>query len=574
MLIAHLDNDGLPDTEEWTLGTNPAEADSDGDGLSDGEEVYAGTDAWSVDTDGDGLTDSEELFAYHTDPLEPTAIAPPETASLPETESTPSTEPAVLRVSHLVPDPGAETGQRRVEHPNGGSLAFPSKSALKSKADLVKTLTVTNGSSSALSGLSASLSGADAAQFRLGSLATTDLAPGAEQALTVTFLAPTPTTSVRTATLTLHGGEPAAPPFVLNLRSVVSSGLWSTHDDYFFADYTDSDGDGIPDLVEAMYAPLTVTASGDLDGDGVNNLEQYLEGRDLREQGQSSDVDGDGLTNVVEDAWHAAYPGRLNKYHFADAFQDPDGDGLLTIEELNCTWGSGKDAQAVATHPFVAGSAPPSASKTATYKTASRKPPQTAPARAAGESAYGAVEARAGRYAAWMKDGLLRRACHETARANGGKLPADFFTPERVVHAATPSLQKAQGSDHLPRGYLAWLGRQSPAITLPAPAPAMPDNEAVQRQLNGLCLPDASDADADTLPTAWEAVHGLNWREAADSNLAGAIEALHRQAAVLAATDPVAGAQREALQEVASRLTAAQTGWAVTAIPEGSRRLV
>lgn len=566
---ADYDNDGLTDTEEWTLGTNPAEADSDGDGLSDGEEVYAGTDPWSVDTDGDGLTDSEELLAYHTDPLEPTAIAPPETANPAEAESMPATGSALLRVSHLVPDPGSETGQRRVEHPDGGRLAFPSKSALKSKADLTKTLTVTNGSATTLSGLSASLSGPDAAHFRLGSLANTDLAPGAERTLAVTFLAPTPTNDARSATLTLHGGEPAMPLFVLNLRSVVSSGLWTTHDDYFFADYTDSDEDGIPDLVEAMYAPLEVTATGDLDGDGTSNLDQYLAGRDLRDRAKSTDTDGDGLTNATEDAWSAAYPGRLNKYHFADAYADPDGDGLLTIEELNCLWGSDKDPLAVATHPFVAGSPPASASKTATYKTTSRKPPKTAPASAAGETASGPLASRAGLYAAWMNDGQLRRACRETAHANGGKLPADFFTPERVVHAATATLQKNQGSDHLPRGYLLWLGRQSPAITLPAPAPAMPDNEAVQSQLLGLCLPDAADADGDAMPTAWEAAYDLNWRSPADSHLRHALEALDQRLASLASdpTDLIRSAEQEAVAEVRQRLLAAQTAWPAITYP-------
>jgi hypothetical protein len=561
------DNDGLTDTEEWTLGTDPAEADSDGDGLSDGEEVYAGTDPWRVDTDGDGLTDSEELFAYHTDPLEPTAIAMVDGGSLPEAEEEPLSGTPGLRVSHLVADPGAETGQRRVEHVDGGRLAFPSKSALKSKADLTKTLLVHNGSDSTLSGLSVSVSGADANHFRLGSFAGTALAPGAGRALAVTFLAPAPATTVRSATLVIHGGEPTAALFVLNLRSVVSTGLWAANDAHFFADYTDSDEDGIPDLVEAMYAPLVVTASGDLDGDGVSNLDQYLAGRDLRERAKSTDVDGDGLTNAAEDAWNAAYPGKLNKYHFADAYADPDGDGLLTIEELNCLWGRDKDPHAVATHPFIAGSAPPTASKTDTYKTTSRKPPPAVPAAGASQASEGPILSRCSRYAAWMNDGLLRRACHETAQAHGGKLPADFFTPERLVHAATAALQKTQGSDHLPRGYLLWLGRQTPPITVPAPAPATPQSEAVPEQLNGLHLPDAADGDADALPTVWEAVHDLHWRDGADSRLERALETLHQQALALDAADPVAGAQREALLEVARRLTTASSEWEATVHP-------
>jgi len=38
------DNDGIPDADEPTHGTNPDEADSDGDGVDDGVEVLAGTD--------------------------------------------------------------------------------------------------------------------------------------------------------------------------------------------------------------------------------------------------------------------------------------------------------------------------------------------------------------------------------------------------------------------------------------------------------------------------------------------------------------------------------------------------
>ncbi len=566
---ADQDNDGLTDTEEWTLGTDPAEADSDGDGLGDGEEVHTGTDPLNVDTDGDGLTDSEELFAYHSDPLEPTAITLVESVSLPEAGDTPPAGASGLRVSHLIPDPGSETGQRRAEHADGGSLVFPSRSAHKDKSDLTKTLLLAWAGEASLAGLSARLSGADAAHFQVGPLSSDEFAPGAERACRITFLAPAAATTARTATLTFHGGPEAAPLFVLNLRSIVSSGLWTTHDTYFFADYTDSDGDGIPDLVEAMYAPLTVTASGDLDGDGTNNLDQYLAGKDLRAHAKSNDVDGDGLTNATEDAWNAAYPGRLNKYYFADAFADPDGDGLLTIEELTCTWGGPKDPHAVATHPFVAGSAPPSAGKTAHYKTTHRKPPKTAPAAEAALAASGPLLSRCSLYARWMNDGLLRRASHETARANGGKLPADFFTPERVVHATTTALQTLKGSDHLPRGYLAWLGRQIPAITLPASAPAMPDSEAAHSQLLGLQLPDASDADDDALPTAWEAAYALNWRSAADSHLEHAIETLNQRLASLAGdlADPIRSAEHEAVAEVRNRLLAAQTSWPVITYP-------
>ncbi len=56
------DGDGLIDTEERRLGTNPAVADSDTDGLFDGEEVNTyGTDPLDPDTDEDGFLDGTEV---------------------------------------------------------------------------------------------------------------------------------------------------------------------------------------------------------------------------------------------------------------------------------------------------------------------------------------------------------------------------------------------------------------------------------------------------------------------------------------------------------------------------------
>lgn len=66
------DNDGLPDTFESRIGTDPLKADTDLDGLSDGEEVGHDGDIseylhgidinpLQADTDGDGLSDAEEV---------------------------------------------------------------------------------------------------------------------------------------------------------------------------------------------------------------------------------------------------------------------------------------------------------------------------------------------------------------------------------------------------------------------------------------------------------------------------------------------------------------------------------
>ncbi len=68
------DGDGLSDSREAQLGTDPNNADTDGDGLSDSDEVNIhGTDPLNPDTDGDGLTDGFEVQAasFGYNPLSP-----------------------------------------------------------------------------------------------------------------------------------------------------------------------------------------------------------------------------------------------------------------------------------------------------------------------------------------------------------------------------------------------------------------------------------------------------------------------------------------------------------------------
>lgn len=64
------DGDGITDGQEVALGTNPLVFDTDGDGLGDGDEVLLGTDPLNADTDADGLSDGGEL-TFGTDPNNP-----------------------------------------------------------------------------------------------------------------------------------------------------------------------------------------------------------------------------------------------------------------------------------------------------------------------------------------------------------------------------------------------------------------------------------------------------------------------------------------------------------------------
>ena len=63
------DDDRLTDAEEIIHGTDPLKPDTDGDGLLDGDEIAQGTDPLNPDTDKDGLSDGDEVLKYHTDPL-------------------------------------------------------------------------------------------------------------------------------------------------------------------------------------------------------------------------------------------------------------------------------------------------------------------------------------------------------------------------------------------------------------------------------------------------------------------------------------------------------------------------
>jgi serine/threonine protein kinase/heat shock protein HslJ len=66
------DGDGLSNSQEIELGTNPDNPDTDGDGLNDGQEVNQfGTNPRQSDHDGDTLLDGAEVNVHHTSPTNP-----------------------------------------------------------------------------------------------------------------------------------------------------------------------------------------------------------------------------------------------------------------------------------------------------------------------------------------------------------------------------------------------------------------------------------------------------------------------------------------------------------------------
>ncbi len=93
----------------------------------------------------------------------------------------------------------------------------------------------------------------------------------------------------------------------------------------------DTDGDGMDDAyeIENGLDPLTDDSDGDKDGDGVSNLDEYLNGT------RSDDYDNDGLPDWWEDEYGLD---RNNTDSDGDGVpdgdEDPDNDGLNNTEEF------------------------------------------------------------------------------------------------------------------------------------------------------------------------------------------------------------------------------------------------
>lgn len=90
----------------------------------------------------------------------------------------------------------------------------------------------------------------------------------------------------------------------------------------------DTDGDGIPNIYENLYAFLDPTnsldAALDQDGDGLSNLNEFLNNTNPG----VADTDGDGISDGYE-VTHG-----LNPNNAADATADQDNDGLNNLKEF------------------------------------------------------------------------------------------------------------------------------------------------------------------------------------------------------------------------------------------------
>jgi hypothetical protein len=95
----------------------------------------------------------------------------------------------------------------------------------------------------------------------------------------------------------------------------------------------DTDGDGIPDAWERLYAPnlTTLTRTGDVDNDGLSDLAEYTRDSDPTK----ADTDADGLPDRVETGTGTYLSATDTGSSPRNA--DTDGDGLSDSAEVNGT---------------------------------------------------------------------------------------------------------------------------------------------------------------------------------------------------------------------------------------------
>lgn len=349
------DGDALPDEWEFThfCGLErDGTGDFDGDGLSDFDEWRAGTDPTipCIDTDGDGLPDWWEL-RNGLDPL-----SSDWTTGIFFTEAF---EPPQMKEGDIAGQNGWTTEgqgtamvQSRFVRAGQGALCIASDTdepqsakrashAIQTQSWVVWMELYQKASSSGL-GESAMPPDAKASHFFDKylhpvatdgySFVTNELVAATEDAwvrCTYRFNLGTMTWDMYLdGVLVFEGLSLRGTSKTLTALELVSDGGYA--DDIVFStarpEGLSSDGDDLPDEWEwRNLGSLGRDGTGDLDGDGLTDFEEYESGTNPA----SADTDGDGLP----DAWEI--DNGLDPLDASDAALDPDGDGLSNLAEFN-----------------------------------------------------------------------------------------------------------------------------------------------------------------------------------------------------------------------------------------------
>ncbi len=323
------DGDGLFDIDEAAWGTEPYVADTDGDGLTDGEEVYVyHTMPLIIDTDMDDLSDGDEVNIYGTDPLS----ADSDSDGIPDkAELDVGLDPN--KASDATEDLDGD-GVNNIDEYNAGTAIDIDETDSDGDGlidiDEVIWGTAPDNDDSDSDGLT---DGMEVHYYGTDPLNNDTDSDGLSDGDEVNIYNTDPLSADSDSDgipdkVELDVG--LNPNYALDAAGDLDEDNVSNLDEYINGtkinlDETDSDNDGIPDVVEndvGLDPNDASDATGDLDGDGVNNLDEYNGGTaiDIDER----DPDSDGLNNSEED------DNGTNR-----DLADTDGDGVSDGDEVN-----------------------------------------------------------------------------------------------------------------------------------------------------------------------------------------------------------------------------------------------
>ena len=320
------DGDGIPDgVERFVYGTSPLLADTDGDGIPDGLEAAWGMDPAVADAGAGwrffepfelpdvGLGELNGQHGWRVD--EPSA-------AIVQTKSARSGR-AALRLSAEETVDG--TGSVRIERPvtNPGGVVWVDAYCLATAADASAAASAASGSGGLFFSRDAHPVMLDGGVLRTNS----DVAVSLGEWTRVTFRLDYPAWRWDLYVDGVIAGEGMR----MGAAAGSFSGIGGRGDGEMILDDLavsgtrpaglSSDGDPLPDEWEfRRFGSLGRDGSGDADGDGLSDLEEFRR----RTDPLSGDTDGDGLSDAVEVEFYGTSP----------LSADTDGDGAGDMEEI------------------------------------------------------------------------------------------------------------------------------------------------------------------------------------------------------------------------------------------------
>ena len=306
-----LDDDGIPDYLDADDQGGPT-GDLDGDGLTNEREEELGTDPRNPDTDGDGVNDGAEV-EDGSDPLDPGSFADADRDLVPDTielaDGSDPNDPA-----SFVDSDGGGTADH-IETITYANFGIPPTDIQDHGDDwrdfdgdgLPDRLEIVIGSDPA----SSDSPTADGAGDETGN--------GVSNAVEA-WLSTSGIASVDATSDFDRDGYPDTMEVAFGMNPLR-------------ADEKDSDGDGVPDVIELL-AGLDIDASTDSDADDVPDAREIAMGSDPLDANSpvangAMDDDGDGVSNAVERVLQA-----LGGPADVDQDTDTDGDGVGDADEI------------------------------------------------------------------------------------------------------------------------------------------------------------------------------------------------------------------------------------------------